>query len=794
MHRLKLYILFVLATGFCFKVSSQSYSSQQIKLADRIETAALTAPPELAYIQTSKDIYETGEDLWFKVYLLDAQSLTPSLRSKTLYLQLLDEKSKKPVWEEKYEILNGFSIGSIAIGEALAEGEYLLAAFTSFSYYGDTSEFKAVRRIRILKNIVNLSADSSDFEKSTVRQSVQKDDSLIQFALFPEGGDLVSGIQSKVAFKAVNSKGEPVDIKGILLEDNLPLLEFESKHAGMGYFRFIPDIGKKYLVKLTQPSYDTVYCIPEILNEGMTMSLVRANKESLSFKISQSPGLKKHDFYVRVQSRGVVYGLTSGRIKNEVLIKIPLSLLPQGIAEITLFDGNPEPVAERLVYVNQDKKLNITADLSEDSYLQRGKAILKISVKDNEGNPVMANLGISVFDNLYQNKLDSGNILSHVFLSSQLKGKIYNPSYYFNASNKNREDDLDLLMLTQGWRKFVWNEINLGKSEVQYRNIVSDGTPGITYYPSKRKKIPKDQTFVFAFSPNRDTVNVVIPTDSAGAFMVPPVLLKKWEDDYVYLKPFGSWGSRPKYNRITPEIPEYDLHIKLTDPFETINQHMKQSRITYPLNAIVKSKDENYTVPSADGVIEIEGITIKGKRENAIRGKYMRTIDSLTKYDLYHDYVCEYGYLNCPYHTRDDYGSTKPIPGNWYNQILGAGTPAVRVVRVAYYPPTFDEDQLLTMSNLSRVKSYVKVREFYKPDYDKNKGDDMIPDYRNTLLWEPSVFTDTKGEAKLSFFCSDINSTFTGRIEGVGGDGLLGAGYFSFSVRKAKNITKGIGK
>jgi hypothetical protein len=790
MHRLRLYILTVVFTVIYNPVYSQSYTPKQIVLADRIESAALNAPEELAYIQTSKDIYETGEDLWFKVYLLDNQTLIPSLRSKTLYLQLLEKTNKKPAWEEKYEILNGFSNGSIPISGSLAEGEYLLTAYTQFSFYGDSTEFKAVKLVKIIKDIATQSEDTVNSEKTDQQKSGSRKDKVIQFNVFPEGGDLISGIRCKLAFKAVNRNGEPVEITGNLYENDIPVLSFASMHAGMGFIYFVPDQNKKYFIKLQKPAVDTAYYLPEILPEGMAMALVSGNAEYLSFKISQNAGQGRHDYYIRVQCRGVVYGMTSGRIKSEILIKIPLSLLPQGIAEVTLFNENLDPVAERLVYINQNKKLNITAELSDESFTQRGKGQLKIKVKDSEGNPLMANLGISVFDRIYQNQLDSGNILSHVYLSSQLKGRIYNPSYYFNSLSKERDPDLDLLLLTQGWRKYVWSEKNLRQSKEPANNIIFDGTSGMTFYPGRKKKIPKEQTFVMAFSPNKDTINVVIPSDSAGVFTVTPDLLQKWEDDYVYLKPFGSWGSRPKYNKITPEIPEYDLHIKLTDPFETINQHMKQNRITYPLYTIVKNKDENYTVPTADGVIEIEGVTIKGHREKTIRGKYMRTLDSLTKYDLYHDYVCEYGYLNCPYHTRDDYGSTKPIPGNWYNQILGAGTPAIRVVRVPYLPPNFSEEQLLGMSNLSRVKSYVKVREFYKPDYDKKNGDELIPDFRNTLLWEPSVFTDMKGEVTLSFYCSDINSTFTGRIEGVGGDGLLGAAYFNFNVRKVKIAPK----
>ena len=104
---------------------------------------------------------------------------------------------------------------------------------------------------------------------------------------------------------------------------------------------------------------------------------------------------------------------------------------------------------------------------------------------------------------------------------------------------------------------------------------------------------------------------------------------------------------------------------------------------------------------------------------------------------------------------------------------------------VVYHFPKITEEELLIINNLTRVKAYYANREFYNPNYDQ-ETEEVIPDFRNTLLWEPSVITDEKGEATLSFFCSDINTDFVGRIEGVNGEGLLGTGYFKFTVRKLK--------
>ena len=106
---------------------------------------------------------------------------------------------------------------------------------------------------------------------------------------------------------------------------------------------------------------------------------------------------------MRVQCRGVVCGITTAKLSRELMVKIPLERLPQGIIEVTLFNSKLVPLTERLVYVNPERKLHINADLSKDIYPTRGKATLKITVKDENGQPVIANLGVSIFDKIYQN-------------------------------------------------------------------------------------------------------------------------------------------------------------------------------------------------------------------------------------------------------------------------------------------------------------------------------------------------------------------------------------------------------
>jgi hypothetical protein len=281
-----------------------------------------------------------------------------------------------------------------------------------------------------------------------------------------------------------------------------------------------------------------------------------------------------------------------------------------------------------------------------------------------------------------------------------------------------------------------------------------------------------------AFSPNKGTGNVLIPIDSTGVFSISSEYLKVCQGDYVYLKPFTSSGARTT--------------IKLSDPFAAINLAMRTNKISNPLTNVQNKKEEIPNLLAArPGVIMIKEVAIKGKKTKAIRGKYMGKLDSLARFSKTGDYVCIHNVLNCPNHVREG-GYTVPVIGESYlfyqnsNQLTEIVYDSTFLHSPSYHPSsiTFTEKELLEMYNLSRVKAYYASREFYQPNYDKITEDYILPDFRNTLLWEPTVITNEKGEATLSFYCSDIYTYFTGRIEGVSNEGLIGTGQFNFTVRK----------
>ncbi|MCB0451216.1 MAG: hypothetical protein KDC97_13965, partial [Confluentibacter sp.] len=392
------------------------------------------------------------------------------------------------------------------------------AAYTPYSFYNDKQPITSIRELQIVKNITDYHQSKN---KDTLVNTETKE-TTIDFQVFPEGGHLVSGTASTVAFKAVDPQGHPKTVSGTLYENNTPKITFKTVHAGMGRFNFTPDNTKRYHIRLDSLATEKQYTLPVIKAKGYVLQLVDNTKEGLTFKVSKNTDLNKETLYLRVQVRGVVYSVAKAVVTKERLIKIPLNDISQGIAEVTLFDQEIEPVAERLVYVNQDQKLNIKAVLDKGEYLTKDQVKLKLKVTDQNNNPVIAHLGLSIFDAFYNNSKDTKTIESHYHLSTQLKGKLYNPSYYFNPENTNRYQALDLLLLTQGWRAYQWTEANLKQESLKKYPVLNDTVTGKLNTKNKKDQALLSQQHVMAFTADKKNPEAFIEVDSLGNFTVYP--------------------------------------------------------------------------------------------------------------------------------------------------------------------------------------------------------------------------------------------------------------------------------
>ena len=730
---------------------------------------------ELVYLQTDKGIYETGEDLWFKTYVMDAQSLALSERSKTLFVEMLNARDSI-VWQEKYPVLSGIAEGHMYIDKDLKEGDYRIHAYTRFSFLNDTLRPVYPKKIRVVKSIAYKGTDSPQDEDRPV----------VRLSFFPEGGDLIDGIPTKVAFKAWDGKGMPAKVKGVLQENGKEIARLETVHDGMGFVFILPRKESSYKVVLSD---GREFPFAEVTASGLSIHLRKQTDEYLEFHLSQSKGTATQTVKLEGRMRGKLCCMATGTLRERLKVRIPLKeFTMQGIAEFTLYNADGQPMAERLVYVHPERKLHIELNTDSARYFTRGKGKLNVKVTDEAGKPVQAHLGLSIFDGAYQNELNPENMLSYCLLSTEIKGNIHNPAYYFDGNNKDRLSALDLLLLTQGWRRYVWEKADTAmladcflSDEIRGRQILGK--------KKKRKELGNGEQLLQVSGPNAENRFVLI--DSLGKFVVPTDLMLGLRGGYVYLKPML-------------DKDEYKPSVIVEETFGKADSLRKSCQSYFPYmnpSQVLSELQLDYPIISQDSSILLSEITVTGKKGRIFRDKMMGRLDSLAQMNLNSVYVCTSCGLLLNY--RADYqghhavgicpakGRKQPINGKSYPiakyqhySPSGGATPFIVIDehKVVYEGPVYTEEELLRMNNLWRVKGYYGTREFYQPD--ELDMQSPMPDARNVLLWKPDIVTDEKGEAEVEFFCSDINTSFVGVMEGTDGLGNLGTSQCEFRVLK----------
>jgi len=294
----------------------------------------------------------------------------------------------------------------------------------------------------------------------------------IEMRFFPESGELVAETENKVAFEVLNEFGKGADVSGEVIDDmGTQIAVFNSYHLGMGAFSFTPAKGRKYYARIITPAGNSdLKELPDAIDNGYILSLTRKEKDKTIWKI-YSPK-DNDDMFIITHTQGVVqYSKPLSLTKGNNSIEIASTDFPMGIAVFTLFDGTKE-VAERLVFLNPDKRLKINLTTDKEFYGPDEEVKLSIETTDEKGVPIAANIGLAVVDEQILTMADDkqDNLLSYMMFSSELKGTIEEPSFYFDPEEPKAEEAIDYLMLTHGWRRFKWNDVLNSASGMEMKN------------------------------------------------------------------------------------------------------------------------------------------------------------------------------------------------------------------------------------------------------------------------------------------------------------------------------------
>lgn len=444
--------------------------------ASALETFVVDYPRQKVFLHTDKQTYLAGETIWLKAYLLDARTHQLSGFGSTLVVEMYNTAGEA-VSSMLMKLENGTAHGSISLLDSLPEGNYLIRSYTNWMRnFGEEGFFECEILVRNPKeeNFVNR---RSIRRNRAFNRELESLTGRYQFAFFPEGGHLVAGVESRVAFKAANMAGAGLEASGRLLDDSgREVLRFETTHHGMGQFAFKPRENASYMAEVSFPDGSVKSFPLPVVPAGYVLQVDAAGSmlEIMVRSAGNLSALRTGQIYLVGHVRGSLVFHTGGTMEEGLFQhRIPAGDVPEGIFHITLLDNSGQPIARRLVFVRNEKPENPIRDARFAPSRRVGyDHQMELSFDWPEHADGSYSLAVLGSDEQLSNP--GVDMVSSLLLTSELPGPVERAWEYFDETNARRMEQLDLLMLTQGWSRFEWDGILAGEfPDIRYG--VADG-------------------------------------------------------------------------------------------------------------------------------------------------------------------------------------------------------------------------------------------------------------------------------------------------------------------------------
>ncbi len=742
------------------------------------------------YIQTDKNVYESGETIYLKAYIRDDTKKKPENLVKNLYVEII-APDKGVFMHRLLKIENGFAYGDFPVHDTVYTGLYLMRAYTqNMKNSGNNYLFSKEIRINHPQKVYY----NKYFHKKAKKIVRQDEDIDLQF--FPEGGEFVQGLKTVVAFKAINQNGKGIDVEGkIFSGKNNYICDFKSDYQGMGKIELTPGYNQKYYAQVTTKNGTKKKTeLPKVMQTGYGLNVASTENMftvniSTNKKFSADPVAKT--VYLFIQSGGKIY--SSGRHlfeSDKIKLNIGKKNFPTGVLHFTLFDGQGKPQCERLAFADHKDSIGISNSLKRNKFNKKELIEFDLQVMGDEGEPTLADLAVSVAQKSTE-EISKPDIRSYFLLQSDLHGKIENPAYYF-SNHKKAGEHLDLLLLTQGWRKFLWkdilndsimkplfpveNDLRITGRITKYLFDISVRNAKITLtLLNQFNDVFETQSgekgyFEFTGLDYKDTLDVLIEVRTLYNRKNVLIHIDENTDMDNQFYPFKSFyldslkkRHKTEYKKAKPEeedpsVPkDYKIHnyadqvIKFDDQMRSGNQNV--------LDAL-KSRVPGLTVGGGSSMI-------RGPSSLLLSNEPLYLIDGIP---------VDYQGIQSVNIQDVDYVEILKGPSSAIYGLRGAnGVIAVYTKKGFYYKRGEIRFKML---------GYHTPKKFYTPKYELTNAAalDEITDQRKTIFWAPALQTDKEGRVHLAFYHSDISGKFEIVVEGVDQYGRFGQYRIDYSV------------
>lgn len=775
---------------------------------------------EKAYLHFDKPYYAAGDTMYFKAYLTQGETHKLSHTSGVLYAELINDRNKISN-SIRMLITDGVAWGDFALPQSLPKGNYRVRAYTQWMRNnGDEHLFMANVPIGSAM-VIKPDSAALTVAKALPKSVTAKPD----LKFFAEGGSLVAGVQSKIAFKAIGANGLGVNVKGAIIDnDNKEVTTFASTHLGMGYFSLTPVDGETYSAKVSYPDgTQDVVALPK--SDGNTVG-ISVTDISRAFDVKINAGKlwfqqnKGKSYTLVVYSGGEPQSFTVKLDNPQTDVDVVKNFVHSGIAKATLFSAEGEPLCERLLFVRTNDQLALNIKTGQSSYKPRSKTTLNLSAVTSENGPSSGHFSVSVVDEtkVRADENMESTVVNNILLTSDLKGYVEQPNYYFTNVTDKTNADLDLVMLTHGYRS-------------QWKKILSDDNTPLAYQVEKGLNVsgqlkfggkPLEKGMVKLFSKGKNGLMLDTLSGADGRFVF---------DNLAYT------DSTKFVLQVRTAKGQKNVDIKpdtaISSPAITtaLNNGLQTNDL---LAAYVKHSKEFLDEQDKEGINAhtqmLKEVTVKDKKidpfENSTNlygkgsGDQTLTAAELDKMGYQRIYDAIRAKATSIIFTRDHrlMSNRTVVPSSDYMLVIVDGTPFFSDHKILDEIDATDVDDveiflgahgsaiygsqasggvvIVTTKKARKINNYFKEspgvitfkvngfykqREFYAPKYEHTAADNK-PDLRTTIYWNPEFTTDKDGNALLSYYNADGKGTYRVVIEGVDADGNLGRQVLRYKV------------
>lgn len=768
---------------------------------------------EKVHIHFDKPLYVLGDTVWFQGYVVSSMNNVPSDLSNILYVDVINGDDQI-VQTLQLPLNFGFAPGSFILQDTLRQGQYKFRAYTDLIRQSSSDYF-------FLKKVNVINPYSAENKNATIKKELISEPQL-QVQFFPEGGQLINGIKSSIGFKAIGDNGMGVSISGFIVDElNNHIAEFKSGFAGMGSFSFLPLAEKKYIAIIKCPDgSEKKIELPKTLKSGYVISADNLNSDTLYVTLHASLDLiNKGNFtFVPLSNGEPLFYMQTKFPDQEIFINIPKNKLPGGIIQLALLNENELPVSQRLIFNPYLKEIKFDLNTLKATYSKREAVNLDLQNINAFGRPTTGSFSISVAnaDEVLQKEELETTIFSNLLLSSDLKGHIEQPNYYFTNSSSGKEKELDNLMLTQGWTRFLWESLthkNDSLSITPEHKIVITGHIS-ALGKTKINGIPI--TLLAGELINGALLDTV--TNDKGAF-------KFYLDDnlkYLPMRLQVKTKSKAEYKINVDEYQAPEIQPNKVGENVTATLSVEKEIEIYKKNAsaVLKQKDSK-----SSKAIQLKDVNIrdydrtpklpKNSTSSNLAGgaDKILTAEFISKFPtLEQVFLMLPGIIPNPrgkgFVQRNDVGNKLPAPililvdGIESDlEVLSQDVESVEFLKSAAYAGMYgirgaggviivttkkgnifkDPTSIIAPNSLIfNLPLYVK-KEFYSPKY-AVKQQAANPDLRTTVFWRGDVITNADGKAKISYFNNDVAGNYRIVIEGISAKGELCRQVFNYKI------------